>query len=1099
MHIHSKVWILFGAGIISFMLANAQFYNGHEMIFGKNRVQYNDFFWSFERYEQFDVYFNQDGRQLAEYAADFAKTEIPKIEGFFDYTLDRRIIFIVYNKLSDFRQSNIDLITGKEEYNIGGVTTVSKNKVFLFYEGDLGKFRNQIKGAIARVLSYQMLFGQDLKDNMTNSTLINLPSWYFEGLISYLSNNWDYHLENRTKDGIVNGRYEKFNRLTGEDAVIAGHSFWRFIAETYGESVIPNIIYLTRINKNAKSGFLYVLGLSLKELSYEWTGFYLNQYANDEAMEQVPGTGKMIKKPGKKRVYQQIKVNPNGNRIAYVTNESGQYKIWLYDVHSRKKKKILKREHKLEQITDYSYPVLTWHPSGKILAFITEEKGGLKLYYYFTDTRELTVRNLLYFDKIIDFSFSDDGSLFVFSGVKQGKTDIYVHTIAAGTDYQVTDDIADDFHPRFINHSDDIIFSSNRTSDTISIEASGRQTSLSFDLFIYDYKNKSDVLVRLSDNDTYSNKRQPLENSKNTYFSLNDKSGIINRYISMFDSTVSFIDTTVHYRYIARNYPLTNYSRNIIEQDYDSGSGIMGEILYNKGRYHMFQNPADSGQLPGNEIEETSFSKKLKQELTVRDSTRNIKMNIVNIQELKENSIITENNDTLKLGDYKIDINNYIFEREKINLYNIKLKDKNIRLALDTTIEKRPKVRIYQTAFYQNFIVNQVDFSFLNESYQAFTGGAVYFNPGMNVLFKLGTNDLFEDYKIIGGFRLSPDFDSNEYLISLENLKKRVDRQLIFHRQAFKNYGTDDNDYEFIVKTHTHELSYIMRYPFNQVRSSGLTFTYRNDRTVFLSTDALYLEEDNINRNWLGIKVDHIFDNTRFLGTNLYSGTRYKIFAEVYQKISDGFDELVVFGADFRHYLKIHRSLIWANRLAASTSQGSSKLIYYLGGVDNWTNITPLKTPTFIPLSEIPIDRTENYAYQTVATNMRGFSQNIRNGNNFALINSEIRWPVIKYLANYPLSNSFLENFQIVGFFDIGTAWSGKTPWSGENAYDYTEIQRGTIKVTLDSDREPIVAGYGFGLRSQLLGYFLRLDWAWGIENNQIRPRVFYFSLSLDF
>jgi outer membrane protein assembly factor BamA len=130
---------------------------------------------------------------------------------------------------------------------------------------------------------------------------------------------------------------------------------------------------------------------------------------------------------------------------------------------------------------------------------------------------------------------------------------------------------------------------------------------------------------------------------------------------------------------------------------------------------------------------------------------------------------------------------------------------------------------------------------------------------------------------------------------------------------------------------------------------------------------------------------------------------------------------------------------------------------------------------------------------------MRGFSQNIRNGNNFALINSEIRWPVIKYLANYPLSNSFLENFQIVGFFDIGTAWSGKTPWSGENAYDYTEITRGTIKVTLDSDRDPIVAGYGFGLRSQLLGYFVRLDWAWGIENNQIRPRVFYFSLSLDF
>ncbi len=1099
MRLNSKLWIISWISITSCMLSSAQFYNGHQMIFGKNRVQYNDFVWSFERYEKFDVYFNQDGRELAEYLADFAKTEIPRIESFFDYALDRRIIFIVYNKLSDFRQSNIDLVTGKEEYNIGGVTTISKNKVFLFFEGDFDKFRNQITGAIARVVSQQMLFGQDLKDNLANSTLINLPSWFLEGLISYLSDNWDYHLENRTKDGIVNGRYEKFNRLVGEDAVIAGHSFWRFIAETYGESVIPNILYLTRINKNAKSGFLYVLGLSLKELSYEWLGFYLNQYTDDETTQKTPNTGKIIRRPKKKRVYQQIRINPNGEQIAWVTNESGQYKIWLYNVDSRKKRKIIKREHKLEQITDYSYPVLTWHPSGKILAFITEERGGLKLYYYMTNTKELTVRNLLYFDKILDFSFSDDGSLFVFSGVKKGKTDIYVHTIASGTDFQVTNDIADDFHPRFINHSDDIIFSSNRASDTIYAEESNIRTSLSFDLFIYDYKNRSNALMRLSDDDTYSNKKQPLETSRNKYFILNDKSGIVNRYISRFDSTISFIDTTIHYRYIANNYPQTSYARNILEQDYNSGSGILGEIFFNRGRYYMFQNHADTDPLSEDILSETSFRKELKQELRVKDSIRNIDIKTVNIQELKENSIITENNDTLRLGDYQIDINNYIFEREKINLYNIKLKNKNLRLAMDTTLDKRPKVRIYQTAFYQNFIVNQVDFSFLNESYQAFTGGAVYFNPGMNLLFKLGTNDLFEDYKIIGGFRLSPDFDGNEYLVSIENLKKRVDKQVVFHRQAFKNYGLDENGYEFYVKTHTHELSYILRYPFNQVRSSGLSFTYRNDRTVFLSTNTTYLEQENINRNWLGIKVDHIFDNTKFLGTNLYSGTRYKIFAEVYQRIGDDFDELVVFGADFRHYIRIHRSLIWASRFAASTSQGSSRLIYYLGGVDNWTNITPLKTPTFIPLSEIPIDRTANYAYQTVATNMRGFSQNIRNGNNFALINTEIRWPVIKYLANYPLSNSFLENFQIVGFFDIGTAWSGKTPWSGENAYDYNEITRGTIKVTLDSDREPVVAGYGFGLRSQLLGYFVRLDWSWGIENNQIRERIFYFSLSLDF
>jgi hypothetical protein len=41
--------------------------------------------------------------------------------------------------------------------------------------------------------------------------------------------------------------------------------------------------------------------------------------------------------------------------------------------------------------------------------------------------------------------------------------------------------------------------------------------------------------------------------------------------------------------------------------------------------------------------------------------------------------------------------------------------------------------------------------------------------------------------------------------------------------------------------------------------------------------------------------------------------------------------------------------------------------------------------------------------------------------------------------------------------------------------------------------------GYGAGVRAMLLGYWIRLDWAWGIENNIVLPRIFYFSLSLDF
>ena len=148
---------------------------------------------------------------------------------------------------------------------------------------------------------------------------------------------------------------------------------------------------------------------------------------------------------------------------------------------------------------------------------------------------------------------------------------------------------------------------------------------------------------------------------------------------------------------------------------------------------------------------------------------------------------------------------------------------------------------------------------------------------------------------------------------------------------------------------------------------------------------------------------------------------------------------------------------------------------------------------------ETPIDYSQNYYFQALATNLRGFDQNIRNGNTFALINSEIRLPVFRYLLNRPIKSDFIKNFQIVGFGDMGTAWNGSSPYDSTNALNRKVYVQTPFTVVITSQNEPIVGGIGFGLRSKLLGYFLRADWSWGIQNRELQPRKFYFSLGLDF
>ncbi|MFX7739887.1 hypothetical protein ABTJ99_21220, partial [Acinetobacter baumannii] len=64
----------------------------------------------------------------------------------------------------------------------------------------------------------------------------------------------------------------------------------------------------------------------------------------------------------------------------------------------------------------------------------------------------------------------------------------------------------------------------------------------------------------------------------------------------------------------------------------------------------------------------------------------------------------------------------------------------------------------------------------------------------------------------------------------------------------------------------------------------------------------------------------------------------------------------------------------------------------------------------------------QTYAFQTLAVNMRGYQQNIANGNNAFVLNSEFRLPVFATFIDKPINSAFLRNFQVIQFVDLGTA-----------------------------------------------------------------------------
>ena len=298
-------------------------------------------------------------------------------------------------------------------------------------------------------------------------------------------------------------------------------------------------------------------------------------------------------------------------------------------------------------------------------------------------------------------------------------------------------------------------------------------------------------------------------------------------------------------------------------------------------------------------------------------------------------------------------------------------------------------------------------------------------------------------------------------------------------------------------------------YPFYRSKRISLSFVIRNDKYV-ASTDIFNepaLKKKNYSRRFAVTHVEYVYDNTLNPTENIWQGLRYKVFFDWNTDISKEKDSSIAqkkynfnWGFDVRYYYPIYRNFIWAGRASGDFSWGSQKTIYYLGGADGWLmfgdNQRQDGTYRYFNKNDRP-NQDNDYAFQSLVGNLRGFIQNVANGNNAVTLNSEFRLPVYTTFFNRPVNNAFLRNFQLVQFIDLGTAWNGayKGIARPSTTYGLPPVQ----VLNKVGGIGPFAGGYGFGARSTLLGYFLKFDAAWQMNGIFRNKPIYYFSLGLDF
>ncbi|MFL5810862.1 MAG: hypothetical protein ACJ749_15180, partial [Flavisolibacter sp.] len=891
-----------------------------------------------------------------------------------------------------------------------------------------------------------------------------------------------------------------FYQFAFQKPLLAGHAFWYYVEEKYKKENVTYLLYLARVYKNLNRACEQVAKKKFKGVLQDFMAYEEDKYQKDISRRKNYPKGSEITSVtiGKRKDYFHFNVNPNkrNGSFSVVQYKKGQYRLILNEEDVDKTLLKFGVRSNADEINP-NYPMMAWDPKGTRLSILYSEEGHIKLFVFDVITRikpyKRDVTN--FFDQVLDMQYMLDSRTLLITAVKNGHSDIFTYDIENEKVKQITNDVYDDLDASFVAfpNKTGIIFVSNRPSPTARSADTVLPNNRYNVFLITDYGNKPELnqITQLS-NLKFGNARFPMQYNQTHFTFVNDENGIGNRYAGFFTTAKAGLDTLVLIGDdILRNpsakevdsllrvykkhdvdsiavvavtndsaytFPLTNYESTLRETRVAGDNNQVSEVTRQSDEKTLYKLKIDENALRRRNVNArpTTYMARLMQmdRISKGQTTASVKDSTKKQEDIFQNEFGNEKKDSSNIGK--------IFPAEEMNKVSV--------LSTAKLYPYKPP------KFATDYLVSGFNNSVLVNRYQQYQGGAgpitLSSSTALNGIVRMGTSDIMEDVKFSGGYRLSTNLKDNDWLFQFQNLRKRLDWGFTFYR----NVQTSDDGSVSVAKLISNLYQGSISYPFDVARSIRLNVGLRSDRQVIRAFDIPTLTFPDYVTHYALVHLEYVYDNTLNPAQNIWNGIRYKAYFDWNTqvdkvKITDG-KYTMNLGFDARVYYPIYRNFIWAGRAAADFSWGPQKLIYYLGGVDNWlmfgnNEVVDAATGNikryryFNPNN--PPDPDNAYAFQSLAVNMRGFIQNAANGNNAFVMNSEFRLPVFTTLFSKPINNAFLRNFQLTQFVDLGTAWNGAYDKIKRPTIAYSDPNNPTVQVLLKTGGiGPFLGGYGF-------------------------------------
>ncbi|MBO0930576.1 hypothetical protein [Fibrella aquatilis] len=1070
--------------------AVAQNYPSMEQ-FGKNRIQYRTFDWKIVRTSNFEIYFYEDGEQIANLAAQYAESDFDRITELLGYTPYNRIKLFLYNSPEELAQSNIGAAPlgdlNRKEVDL------SKSRVELAFTGDQVSFRRQLLRDVSMLYVYDMLYGGSLKDALQSSLLLTLPDWFMPGMAAYVAEGWSAELDDYIRDASINRPIRKPSNLTGIEAERVGQSIWNYIGQKYGRDNISNILNLTRIIRNEQSSIQSTLGIPYNRFLRDWRDYYTNQASPFTAAFKANPDDFRITLSNSKTPVQlnSLKLSPDKQYFAYSTVRDGKYKVEVVNTTTKKSFSILSGGYRLDGISYRpNTPLISWQRDNR-LVILVEERGHPYLYIYADlDKRPKLVLNqqISGLSQISSIDASVDGGSLILSAVRKGQNDLFLYSLNRNNYQQLTNDLYDDLNPRFVGRSGrQIVFSSNRYQDTLNVDKGSYKTIRDqFSLYAMEATPRTTSVRRITD--SLARATMPLPLNENQVYYLSDRNGIRTLYKRSIeeqtDAVVTSLPTSImHYDYVPAN-------GGFVYSAMQNGAihiGFRAKLTESSADVPMTQRAISLGL----NVKPVPKAAPVAQ----RDTTAVPRRDTVAVAKPQPQSAVAPSlPPRMTLAPGEVDTENYEFDPDVLKAAEYRQRRTAATTLGSTTTQspglprsrRRENVTVRGPFNYNGLFV-------ASDSKSAFRVDPI---RGFGYSQNIALNDLLENHIVKAGFFVTfNQLRNSDLWFEYQNLTHRVDFGLRVDRNTL---FVDAN--EFSQRYRYNRVALTASYPISVNTRLSVSPNFTMTRQIDLSFQG---KPDRVS-DYAGARAELVFDNTKINGMNMLEGSRFKLRYDNYAGLASSRESFNRITADVRHYQRIYRDLVLALRLSYSQSGGAAPKESVLGGMENWVNNS--KEPTSRNPLLLPVGyNVRNAFFLEFVAPLRGFALGKVTGTSHLLANAELRFPLVRLLYQGNITSNFLRNLQFVGFSDIGTAWTGGSgPLSRENSLNTTVIEApvgssSPFRAKVTNFKNPFLIGYGVGARTMLLGYYVKFDYAWGLENNVVNKPIGYLTLGYDF